>query len=148
MRKIILGTIVLLMVAGCGVEGLHNANPTTRISASPFGGFKFYNSKDVAVNLDEGSYDPATKSLTLKNLKITDNASDVRLANVAQIDAITRQTEIIYKGWENLHKVTMDALVDAIGQVRRLMQGSNVDIDTPYGSGSATLGTATTQPGI
>ena len=147
MLRFIVGTIVLVLVAGCGVEGLHNANPTTRISAGPWGGFSFYNSKDVAVGLDEGTYDPSTKALTLKNLKITDNASDVRIANVAQIDAITRQQEAIYKGWENLHKLTMDFATSAVGQVSRLLQGSNVNMDTPIGSGSATLGTATTRPG-
>jgi len=145
--------IVCILIAGCGVEGLHNANPNTRLSADPWGGFQFYNSKDVAVNLEEGSYDPKTGAVALKNLNVTDNASEVRRANVEQIDAITRQQEAIYAGWQALHEQTMSMVkalaaevVNLGGVAKELLQGSNLQIESDYVSGSAALGTATTRP--
>jgi hypothetical protein len=83
-------------IAGCGVEGLHNAKPLTYIKA---GEFSFSNSKDVEVALEEGGYDPATKSVSLKNLKISDNASVVRKANVEQIDALGRESLAVGQAW-------------------------------------------------
>jgi hypothetical protein len=98
MRYLVFG-MGLVFWSGCGVEGLHNANPATRISADA-GGFTFSNNKDVSVKLEEGSYDPATKMLVLKNLEIVDSASTVRNANVNQIDALGREALMIGQAYQ------------------------------------------------
>lgn len=81
---------------GCGVEGIHSANPRTIIRA---GGFGFENGKDVSLNLEKGTFDPTTKAFELNNLKIEDNASEVRRANVEQIDALARESYAIGQAW-------------------------------------------------
>lgn len=81
---------------GCGVEGIHNANPQTIVRA---GSFSFENGKDVTATLEHGVFDPSTKAVELKNLQIVDNASAVRKANVEQIDALARESYAVGQAW-------------------------------------------------
>lgn len=97
MRKIGMACVLLVAACGCGIEGLHNANPTTRIQADA-GGFSFSNNKDVSLKLDEGRYSPASKELELKKLEITDNASNVRRANEIQMEGMAKQAEANWNG--------------------------------------------------
>ncbi|HOQ88469.1 MAG TPA: hypothetical protein PLQ89_22425 [Phycisphaerae bacterium] len=87
---------LVLMCAGCGIDGVHSAKPVTRVQAGPY--FKLENSKDVSVSLDEGSYDPATKAVTIKGLELEDNASDVREANYLQMRGMAMQAEANWDG--------------------------------------------------
>jgi hypothetical protein len=127
------------LLPGCGVEGLHNANPATRISADG-GGFTFSNNKDVSVKLESGEYDPVTKKLVLKNLEITDSASTVRNANVNQIDAMGREAVMIGQAWSS----GFQAAAQLVGAFNPLSGGATVS--GPFG-GTLTIQakTATTQ---
>lgn len=96
MLKIMITTFVLLGVVGCGVEGVHSANPTTVIRVDPYNRSVYVsNNKDVDLSLDELSYDKESNNLVVKNLQIVDNASVVRSSNVAQLEAISIQTQMI-----------------------------------------------------
>ncbi len=104
MRRIVCMMMVAVLsgcIGGCGIEGLHSANPSTRITADPWGGFSFRNNKDVNIDLAKGSYDPSTKALIIEGLKVVDSASTVREANVQQIDAVSREATAIGAAWAN-----------------------------------------------
>ncbi|HOW73829.1 MAG TPA: hypothetical protein PKY77_24770 [Phycisphaerae bacterium] len=88
------------LLPGCGVEGIHSANPVTRISGT-HGGVSVSNTEDVDFDLAEANYHPSTKAFSMKGLKIVCNASSVRKVNVNQIDAVTRQAGVIGAAWTN-----------------------------------------------
>lgn len=81
---------LMMLVPGCAIDGIHTAKPETemRYGAS---GFSFSDTKDNDISAEEISVDGGKKSGTVKNLVIRNNASDVRRANVEQIDAMARQ---------------------------------------------------------
>jgi len=79
----------LILVGGCGV-----ANPSTAVSVCPATGtVKFEDTKDNNVLVEDLEVDLPNKVARVKKLELTNNASDVRIANVQQMDAIARQWE-------------------------------------------------------
>jgi len=99
MRRIVFaGAIILALAsqAGCGIEGLHAAKPMTRVKAGPY--FTLENSKDVSVQLKRGGYDPYSNAVVLEDLKLTDNASSVREANVGQMEGMALQARANWEG--------------------------------------------------
>lgn len=94
----LLGVILALLGAGCAVEGVHSANPTTMIRVDPSTRSVYVsNNKDVDLSFEELT---ATKeSFTVKNVKIVDKASSVREANVGQITALAEQAKAIGEAW-------------------------------------------------
>jgi len=90
----------LLLLVGCGVEGIHSANPTTVLRVNPLNREVYIsNNKDVDVSVANLSYDPETKAFIIEDLKILDQASTVRQANVDQITAIGQQAQAIGMAW-------------------------------------------------
>lgn len=88
---------LLTLLSGCGVEGLHDANPATRIDATATG-FHFSNNKDAEMKLKKGEYDPSTKKLMVEDLEIKDNASKVRESNAVQMEGMAKQAEANWNG--------------------------------------------------
>jgi len=92
--------VVLAMSGGCGVEGLHSANPKTTFRFNPWSrSIEFTDNKDNDVEIEELSFDIVTKTMTLKGLKITNNASNVRIANRQQLEGLAIETKAIGDAW-------------------------------------------------
>lgn len=80
-------------ILGCGVEGLHTANPKTVIRVDPFSKtIEFYDSKDNDILIEDLQVDPDTHVWSVKKIDLKNNASRVREANAVQIDALARET--------------------------------------------------------
>jgi hypothetical protein len=133
-------------VCGCGVEGLHNANPTTVIRVDPSSKSVYLsNNKDVDVSFDELTY---TKdgSVSVKNLKITDKASSVRAANVEQIHALAVESKAIGEAWS----MGLQAGAQFVAQFVPMVGG--IQRSPPWGAGNSAIvppgwtAPATTQP--
>ena len=89
-----------LLMSGCGVEGLHTANPKTIVRVKPLQRqVELFNSKDTSVTLKKLTYDPETGLFVLEDLEITDEASSVRQANVEQINALAIQAAALGQAW-------------------------------------------------
>lgn len=74
-------------VAGCGV-----ANPTTSLKFNPHTGVvEFMDSKDNTVIVKSLVYNGESKLFELESLEVVNNASQVRIANVPQLEQITQQ---------------------------------------------------------
>jgi len=85
-----------LLMFGCGVEGIHSANPKTVIRVDPWSKSVYVgNNKDVDLSVDKLSFNKETNDFTVENLVIKDNASGVRDANIGQIQAVSIQTQMI-----------------------------------------------------
>lgn len=88
-----------LTSAGCGVEGVHSANPTTIIRVDPISKQVYLsNNKDVDVSVDEMTV-AADKTFTVKKLVLVDKASSVREANRTQLEGLAIQSEAIGNAW-------------------------------------------------
>lgn len=90
----------MAFMGGCGLEGIHSANPQTIIRVDPVNRTIYLaNSKDVDLSVDELTVDPAGKSFALKKLHVTDNASLVRQANgVYQMAGLAMQAQTNWAG--------------------------------------------------
>ncbi len=100
---------VLFWLSGCnpGTAPLWSqAAPETNIELDPARKIvKVHNSKDVNLSLDR--LQAVTKdggSLTVEGLNIIDNASAVRQANVAQLEAVSNVTRELMVPWVELAK--------------------------------------------
>ena len=98
--------VVALVVAaqgcilGCGVEGIHSANPTTVLRVDPIHRqIYFADNKDNDVSIKELIFNPETGEVKIVDLKIINNASKVREANVLQIEALAIQAKAIGEAW-------------------------------------------------
>jgi len=102
---IVIAVLTVGCLVGCGIEGLHNANPTTRLRISPIRGtLDFSDNKDNDVTAQRIEYDPSSKRFLIDDLKITNNATKVREANSGQITAMAMQIGRILEGMErNVH---------------------------------------------
>lgn len=109
--------------------------------------FTFATKTDNQATLEEGgaTWTESGGSITIKNLDVNTNASDVRNANVNQMMAFVEQQRAANEGiqiaLQGLSSIVM-SVSTITGQLQHLLQGSNVNLDTQWGSGSATLGTA------
>jgi len=93
--RILMAMSVLALVGGCAVEGLHWATPKTQFSYGVTG-VKFTDTKDNDISIKDAGIDPNDPSrFHLGELTIRNNASDVRRANVEQMEAVTAQTQLI-----------------------------------------------------
>jgi len=89
-----------VLTAGCGVEGIHSANPTTILRVKPAQHqIEFLDNKDNDLTLKKLTYNPETKEVMIDDLKIINNSSTVRESNVGQINALAIQAESIGKAW-------------------------------------------------
>ena len=103
--------ILLAWLFGAGVLGC--ASPRTTLQAGPFGSyFKFHNSKDVSVQMENVEVDPDTKRTKIGKMSIEDMASPVRLANVEQIRAG-------YEGAATLFPQMLNSVMTALPQMRQ-----------------------------
>lgn len=97
MRRFFAALAVLLFLAGCSLP----ANPKTRIQANAWG-WTFENSKDVEILLKNAKADVDTGNIEIEELQIRDNASEVRRANVEQIQAYTEQVRAVTLMFEQM----------------------------------------------
>lgn len=105
------GYLVLIGLSGCLGGCSLPANPHTSLQAGPFGGlFKFYDSKDNDLELEDANFDPQTKGFTVKKLTIRNNASDPRRANVEQIQAYTEQVKATTEMFSTMTKAIASAV--------------------------------------
>lgn len=82
---LLLGSVVC--VAGCGV-----ANPTTSLKFNPHTGtVEFMDSKDNTVMVKSLTYNKEVGLFELESLEVVNNASQVRIANVPQLEQVTQQ---------------------------------------------------------
>jgi len=96
----LIAIVCLLSVVGCGVEGIHSANPKTVIRINPWSkSLDLENNKDVNVVLDSAIFNPETGQVEITGLTITDTASIVRASNVPQIEMIGVQARAIGDAW-------------------------------------------------
>lgn len=98
--------------AGC-------ANPQTKIWGGPFG-WGFSDSKDNNVELAEAGYNRESGEFSLKGLKIENNASEVRRANVEQIRAG-------YEGAALLFPAMLDAVLARLPALRQFAPAATLD---------------------
>jgi len=113
---------VMVLPAGCGVEGFHNANPTTRFVVSrDLGGGKleFEDNKDNDVSIDKLSFNPKTKQVEVDKLVVKNNASKVRESNSGQIYALAEQQTQILKGVGRIADIAAAAAQNIIPGARR-----------------------------
>jgi len=138
MRRMLIVAGGLIWLAGCAV-----AHPQTRFSINPFTRtFTFYDSKDNKAEIKGFEFDPTTNTVKLEYLGFDNNASDVRLANVQQMLAVVEQQRAANEGLAHVTRM-LEAIVGIAGDTIR---GSTVNVDTPVGSGGATLGTPPERP--
>lgn len=89
-------------VFGCGVEGIHSANPKTMVRVDPWTrAIAFEDNKDNDILVENMAYDRDSGTWSVDKIDIKNSASAVRTSNVDQIDAIGRQTEVIGKAWQS-----------------------------------------------
>lgn len=110
MATAVVATVFTLVGLAGGCAALP-ANPRTEIGTWSW---KFHNSKDVSIELDEASYNPQTKEGKLKGLQIIDNASDVREANVQQMVAMAEQIRAQGEAWDRIMARANEALIGVL----------------------------------
>lgn len=137
----------LLLLAGCGIEGLHNANPKTVIRIDPLSREMYLsNNKDVDLQIDGLDIDLGAKRAKLDKLVLTDKASSVREANVLQMQGMALQATANWQGATQFTGAVFSGLAEIVpylppsiaANALGKMRGSSVS--TPWGSYS--------QPGL
>jgi hypothetical protein len=79
------------------------ANPVTKFGFDPWSRtWQFHDSKDNDVEVKGLTVDPKTYAVTLESLTIRNNASEVRRANVEQIQAYTEQVRAVTGMFEQM----------------------------------------------
>lgn len=79
------------------------AKPETLIKFDPVSKtLYFHNSKDVDLKMERVVIEADGTKLTMEGLSVIDNASSVRTANVAQLDAIGPITTALMQPWRDL----------------------------------------------
>lgn len=119
---LIVGWWTIVANHGCqkGVQPVWSqANPSTIVEVSPTERkFSLFNNKDVNLDVAEAEFwvnrtptttQPGGSGGKLKGLKIVDNATSVRIANVEQMKEAT-----------NMTKVTLDGVTNILGQLNEI----------------------------
>jgi len=138
--------VVVVLAPGCGLiepATTFKINPITRTVT-------FTNNKDVDLSFDEitAKWDKeGGGEIILKNWVVSDKATPVIEANVAQMMAFVEQQKAANEGIIGSLRAIGDTVSVLSRTVEAILRGSSISLDTPYGAGSATLGTPATQPG-
>lgn len=98
-------TFLLPLLGLTGCTGIFH--PVTSIEYGPF---KLVNGKDVTVEVEDASYDPATGGFKVGRLRFLDTASDVRAANAIQMYEVNRQLETHGRNIERVGSIVSAAL--------------------------------------
>jgi hypothetical protein len=122
MKRILMCVVCVVLVGGCSLP----ANPKTEFNYGPV---RFYDSKDNDVEINNLTINPETGMYSVEKLTIRNNASDVRRANVEQIQAYTEQVKAMAAMTQSLAN-TVGAMIPYF---KPAVSGS---INTPYGGGS------------
>ena len=146
MRRLISLATIVLILGGCVLSGCAYNKPTTELSASAFGGFKFYDSKDNDIIVKGAEFNPETKQFSVEELTVKNAASPVIDANVQQMLAFVEQQRAANEGI----KAAFDGLATMTGLITRMAEtilpGSGGSIDTPYGGGEIHISSPATKP--
>lgn len=149
MRRLLI--VMLAMAGGCMLD-----DPYVQVDFNArTGNFRLVNYRDTTIKLGEvdvsknadGTFSFKLAASTQPALEITDLSSPVMEVQVKKMEAFVLQQEAINRGLIGSFEAlgtTVGTLANVAGAILR---GSNVNLDTQWGSGSATLGTAATQPG-
>lgn len=140
LRNELAAAAMACLVAGCGIEGLHGANPKTVVRVDPVNRtVEYYDSKDNDLQIDGLAIDGATKSATLDKLTLRNNASDVRLANYQQMVGYAAQASANWQGAAQ----TVGALAGVLREIapylpplaaaRALGAIRSLSVSTPWG---------------
>jgi hypothetical protein len=143
-RRAILAVILAAVLAGgCGIEGLHNANPATDFRIDPqTGEIKYRNNKDVDFGLESGSYtDASGRKVDLKGLELRSNASDVRRVNGEwQMPGMAMQATANWAGGAQFVGAVSDLLADVLPFVPKIQAAAALSkmpqaksVTTPWG---------------
>lgn len=136
--------LLLALIVGCqdGVAPLWSqAKPETNIRVNPVTkSVTLHNSKDVKVTIEE--FSGSTKDGTtwkIAGLVLDDQASDVRLANVAQLELVDRITQTAIDG-------IMRGFAEIISETIAPLRGASITAETPLGKGGIKLGDGKAEP--
>ena len=123
--------------------------PTTEISFSPLTRtISIFNTKDVDLTFKkmDVSWTADGGALVVKDFALSDKSSPVIEANVEQMLAFAEQQRAANEGIIG----SLNAIADMVGIVNqmlmRVLPGSSLELETPYGGGRARLGAAATSP--
>ena len=142
--------VTIMILGGCVWTGCGMITPTTEVRGgqsfgSPY--FELKSTKDESVSLNKATYNPETKEIEIEGLEINSASSPVIRENVQQMLAFVEQQRaanegisIAMTGIANI----LSSLVPMVDKLSETLKGSIISVDTPYGGGSATLGSATT----
>lgn len=100
---ILIAILTGILLAGCGLEGTHMANPTTTIRIDPLNRtMEFSDNKDNDVQIEELEYNGTTKTFKAKKIAVVNNASKVRESSAVQLQQLALQTQAIMVGLQNM----------------------------------------------
>lgn len=117
---------LLCLTPGCSLP----ANPHTSVGFNPWSHtIEFYDSKDNEIEIAGLTYSRETGDFKLERMAIRNNASDVRRANVEQINAYTEQV----KATTAMMTQMTASLASMLPYLRPAVTTS---INTPYGGGT------------
>lgn len=96
MKKVLILLAIVSVFSGCGVEGIHSANPRTIIRYNTWSKqFEVENNKNVDLTVEGLEVDVPKNITKMEKMVLKDNASEVREVNPGQIDAVSRQSALI-----------------------------------------------------
>jgi hypothetical protein len=133
---------LLIAGTGCGIEGLHNANPTTRVTVDPASHrIEYRDNKDNDLQVKGFKVEtPGGTTAQIDELTLRNNASEVRTANYQQMLGMAQQAAVNWAGATDFTNAVFEGVSriiplltrsQAVGLLGKL-QGFNVS--TPYGT--------------
>lgn len=140
-KRSVLG-FLLLAGTGCGLEGLHNANPATRVTVDPWNHrIEYRDNKDNDLNVKGFKVQTAGGAVAeIDELTLRNNASDVRVANYQQMLGMAQQAAVNWAGAADFTNAVFEGVARIIPMLNRSqatgllsrLQGFNVS--TPFGT--------------
>lgn len=148
MKRTILTEVLIALIVGgclppltgCGIEGINNANPRTKMRANPQTGyFEFYDSKDNDLEITGLGVDGKGH---VDKVIIRNNASDVRRANGdSQMPGMALQGSVAWQGAQNVIDSTFNGFAKIMPglsqlQATRLLgqMPRSQSVQTPWGA--------------
>ena len=123
----VLAGLALLGLTGCSAKWWTGVdNPVTKFRLNPLTKtVEYENSKDVDVEVENLKVDPQSKRVELGKLTLVSNSSDVRKANVGQIEAVAEaqrvQVQYLAQAGQNLTNA-----LDKVGEITERMAPGGV----------------------